>query len=104
MTIPLGEYAQVSDKLCVCYLGNKTDVVKLLVDVLPDIEKKYHGIELHYSFRDDVIDRLDYLSENERIVPQSKLGAKRRGFAYILDITRSDLDEFFSDLGMQEST
>lgn len=102
MTIPLGDYAQVSDKLCVCYFGNKIDVAELLHEARVDIEEQYPGIEIHYSFRDQLLDRLDYLLEEEGIVPQSKLKVKRREFAYILDITRNDMNEFFSELGMKE--
>jgi hypothetical protein len=101
MTIPLGEYARVSAKLCVCYFGSKTDIVKFLVDMRTAIEDKYPGLELHYSFREDMFSRLDYLSEqSDRIIPQAKLKNERRGYGYLMDITRN-LEEFFEQIGMK---
>lgn len=101
MTIPLAEYAKISDNLCVCYFGNKVDNIDYLIRIRPSLESKYIGIKIYYAFRGEMLQReeLSYLLKNEdRIVSQENLASLKRTFAYVIDLTRTNVSAISNTL------
>lgn len=88
--IPLTNYALVKDRYCLCYYGPHEAIIKQLIEIRPEIETKLPGLQLYFSFREDLM----YVVENEdRIVVQRKMREVKRDFGYIRQLTHNMVDD-----------
>lgn len=83
MSLPLSQYLQVKDRICIGYFGFSDEYLVQLRVLRPNVEKVFPGLSVWLACRDD---GLRWFRGEDRVVSLSRLKASRHGFGKVFEL------------------
>ena len=84
--IPLEQYAEICNKLCLIYKGPSKHILTEIVDMCSKLQEYYPDIQVYVSCRDELLDGM----ESSCLVPLSRLKNLKQEYAYMKEVRRAE--------------